>query len=335
MTTTPGTDAVARAAAQVPAARFHGPDGKAVRPCTPADVTSRHLRMLDVHPGQHVLEVGTGSGYSAALLAHLTGADGQVTTIDIDENLHERARALYEQHGHPVLAVRGDGLPGYPDRAPFDRIFVGTTPPAIPAAWLEQLADHGRLITGCRISPLPGSYAVAHVVRHGDQFDVTAHAGGYTPMILPTAPDPGAGLVTVAGADNSDLTTATSDDAIAHAWLAALRSGVVAEAGLEPGEFLHVKNWLLATAPDGLFTATTEHGTGIGVGSIGEPSSAAMLTAAGIVASRDSRTAADVLATAIDAWRAAGSPATDEMAATLTRQQNHVRVRLTPAGDPA
>ncbi|MGP3925338.1 protein-L-isoaspartate O-methyltransferase family protein [Streptomyces sp. 8N616] len=161
-------DAIDLAADVVPAARFHGPDGRAVRPCTPAAVTQRHLRMLAVPPGANVLEIGTGSGYSAALLAHLAGPTGHVTTVDIDADLSRRAEALFAEHGHQVAAVVGDGLLGHPPRAPYDRTLVGTTPPAIPDAWLQQLTPGGALLTGVRLSSLPGAYAIAHVTVDAD-----------------------------------------------------------------------------------------------------------------------------------------------------------------------
>ena len=184
-------DAVHEAAEAVAATRFHGTDGQAVRPCTPASVTYRHLRLLDVRPGMEVLEIGTGSGYSAALLAHLVGPTGSVTTVEISPKLSERARALYVEHGHPVNTVCADGLLGHPEGGPYDRIMVGTTPPSIPDAWLNQLAEGGRLLTGALLHELPGAYGIALVDASPPGFVITAHHGGYTPMNAPAPPRTG------------------------------------------------------------------------------------------------------------------------------------------------
>ncbi|MFW6692734.1 protein-L-isoaspartate O-methyltransferase family protein [Streptomyces sp. MAR4 CNX-425] len=190
--TSPTPDALDRATDAVPAAIFHGAGGQAVRPCTPASVTRRHVRMLDVRPGMNVLEIGTGSGYSAALLAHLVGSSGSVTTVEIDTRLARRAKQLYAAHAFPVDVVVGDGLVGRPGDGPYDRMFVGTTPPDVPGAWLRQLAPDGVLITGVRVGDLPGAYAVARITvdAHRRPAHVGIHHGGYTPMSAPGATAP-------------------------------------------------------------------------------------------------------------------------------------------------
>lgn len=96
-----------------------------------------------VEPGEKALEVGTGSGYQAAILAHL-GA--KVYTIDRNSRLVEAARLRLARLGYPGVEVLcGDGSEGYPAAAPYQVIIVTAGSPQVPPALIEQLADGGRL----------------------------------------------------------------------------------------------------------------------------------------------------------------------------------------------
>jgi len=96
---------------------------------------------LDVKPEHRVLEIGTGSGYQAAVLGELAK---QVFTIEIVEPLAERARRTLEELGYKNIRVRaGNGYAGWPEEAPFDRIMVTAAPDAIPPALIDQLKMDG------------------------------------------------------------------------------------------------------------------------------------------------------------------------------------------------
>jgi protein-L-isoaspartate(D-aspartate) O-methyltransferase len=100
--------------------------------------------VLRVRPGELVLDVGTGSGYQAAVLAEL-GAE--VVTIERIPELAEQARANLEAAGYPQVEVRvGDGTLGVPDRAPFDAIAIAAAAPAVPETLYDQLRPRGRLV---------------------------------------------------------------------------------------------------------------------------------------------------------------------------------------------
>jgi len=107
-------------------------------------VVAMMAQALELTPGARALEVGTGSGYHAAVLAAL-GAE--VYTIERHAPLAERARAALSAQGYARVQVRaGDGYLGWPERAPFDAILVTAAPEQIPPALLDQLAEGGRLV---------------------------------------------------------------------------------------------------------------------------------------------------------------------------------------------
>lgn len=123
-------------------------DGEAVSSSSQPTMMAIMLDQLGPAPGQRVLEIGTGSGYNAALLAELVGPDGAVVTIDLDEELVARARAQLAAAGRSrVRALVGDGGFGYAEMAPYDGVIVTAAAWDLPSAWLEQLRPGGRLVT--------------------------------------------------------------------------------------------------------------------------------------------------------------------------------------------
>lgn len=124
-----------------------GPDGRPVSSSSQPSVMAMTLEQLDVRPGQRVLEIGAGTGYNAALLAALVGAGGQVTTVDLDADLVERARSNLAAAGAGgVRVVCADGADGWPDRAPYDRVILTVGAWDLAPAWTQQLAAGGRLL---------------------------------------------------------------------------------------------------------------------------------------------------------------------------------------------
>jgi protein-L-isoaspartate(D-aspartate) O-methyltransferase len=105
------------------------------------------LEQLGLRRGHRVLEIGTGTGYNAAVMAHIVGPAGAVVTVDIDADLIARAQSSLAAAGYgSVRAVQGDGGYGDPRDAPFDRVIVTAGAWDIPPAWLDQLAPGGRLV---------------------------------------------------------------------------------------------------------------------------------------------------------------------------------------------
>jgi protein-L-isoaspartate(D-aspartate) O-methyltransferase len=106
---------------------------------------ARFLHLLDLRDGNTVLEIGTGTGYNAALLSARVG-DQLVASVDIDAELIDTARAALARCGFtPTLAV-ADGFAGYPPRAPYKRIIATCSVPRIPPAWAEQLGPGGVIV---------------------------------------------------------------------------------------------------------------------------------------------------------------------------------------------
>jgi len=120
---------------------------------------------LGVKPGDKVLEVGTGSGYQAAILAEM-GA--HVFTIERHMELLTRARKVLEKLGYRVASKAGDGTLGWSEFAPYNGIIVTAAAPDVPDPLLKQLADGGRLVI-----PV-GDWDVQNllvVTRRGEEFD--------------------------------------------------------------------------------------------------------------------------------------------------------------------
>ena len=107
-------------------------------------IHARYLELLKLKGSERVLEIGTGSGYQTALLSKLAS---QVFTIERIAPLLERAKEVLQQMGaNNISFMLGDGTLGWRQFAPFDAILVGAAAPEVPDAYIEQLAENGRLL---------------------------------------------------------------------------------------------------------------------------------------------------------------------------------------------
>ena len=105
------------------------------------------LQQLDLAAGMNVLEIGSATGFNAALIKHIVGDKGSVTTLEIDSDLCEQARDnLYAAGFTDVLVVNRDAVSGYEPRAQYDRIIATAGVWDVPANWLLQLRDEGKVI---------------------------------------------------------------------------------------------------------------------------------------------------------------------------------------------
>ncbi|MYU02158.1 MULTISPECIES: methyltransferase, FxLD system [unclassified Streptomyces] len=124
------------------------------------------LVQLDARDGDHILEIGAGTGYNAALLAELVGLDGSVTTIDIDPGVTLHARDALNKAGYEsVTVMERDGLQGVPERGPFTKMIATCGFWDIPTALRAQLEEGGRLVVPLRWR---GQTRSVSLTRHGD-----------------------------------------------------------------------------------------------------------------------------------------------------------------------
>jgi protein-L-isoaspartate(D-aspartate) O-methyltransferase len=283
---------------------------------TAAAVTARLIDMLDVQMGMRVLEIGTGSGYSTALLAELVGPSGHVSSVDVDAEHVDRVASLLTRQGasHATLTC-GDVLAGAPDQAPFDRIIAWATAPHLPAAWVEQSNPGALILTPVALTPLAkvGGGLVAAVGEDGQPSGRTLFPVRYVEM---------------PGAAARSIDASRTDDEGQTWWLSRedLRTGDGAERGeellglmirdgrqvagplVQRESVVGLTGWLMATGPAGLTTAALGD-TRWRIGISTDDGAALMSTFDGT----DTAIAGDdapafALAEIAQAWREAGKP---------------------------
>jgi protein-L-isoaspartate O-methyltransferase len=150
---------------------------------TKPDLMVRMLETLDIHDGQRILEIGTGTGYNAALLAHRLG-DDNVFSVDIDPELVTTARLRLASIGrHPHLTVE-DGAEGWRAHAPYDRIIATCSVRRVPWSWYDQLTPGGQLLVDFK--PHGGGNLVL-LERKDDRLEgrFTARYGAFMAMRRP------------------------------------------------------------------------------------------------------------------------------------------------------
>lgn len=162
-------------------------NGVSISASSQPTIMAMMLEQLALAPGQRVLEIGAGTGYNAALIAHMVGVTGHVVTLDVDEDLVIQARANLTAAGFErVIVVHGDGALGYPSDAPYDRIILTVRAWDILPAWREQLASHGRLVLPLTI--LPGQQVSVALEPHGGYLQsISARPCGFMPLRGPLA----------------------------------------------------------------------------------------------------------------------------------------------------
>jgi len=139
---------------------------------------------LELTDGMNILEIGTGFGYNAAVVAEIVGKEGHIYTIERIPALVEKSKENLNKTGYfdRVTVIEGDGTVGYPDKAPYDRVYGTASAPKIPEPLKEQLKIGGKLII-----PMGSDYyqELVSVMRISHDEYQTQNLGGvvFVPMI--------------------------------------------------------------------------------------------------------------------------------------------------------
>jgi len=137
--------------------------------------------LLEVERTHKVLEIGTGSGYQAAVLAEMAGT---VYSMEIVAPLGEQAAKLLKSLGHQNVEVKiGNGYAGWPEKAPFDRIILTAAPPEIPQALIDQLKPGGRMVAPVGDGPFGQDLVVLEKSAAGKVTRKKVLAVSFVPMV--------------------------------------------------------------------------------------------------------------------------------------------------------
>jgi protein-L-isoaspartate(D-aspartate) O-methyltransferase len=319
----------------------------AVPQATAQTAIERDLRRADVRPGEAVLEIGTGTGLTGALLAELAGPSGRVVSVDIDPALIRRARELHaERNVRNITLVTGDGNKGAPGYGPFDVIIAWATPAVIPRAWLNQARPGTRICTPVYFAETARSSAhvCATVTTSGGLANITLGTASYVDM---------GGQINTSFKVPMFYIDAVRDCRGEPTWISVAWRG--RHVGHDPRRALEIlaepgyrEPWTLAPGMAGLRQAwrdfraycaardhgsnLTSHGTADGDNAIGFSSgnNAAVLTDSGtILANAAASPALAKLRDRLEDWDDARRPGLADLMPTTVDRQDGAAVRLT------
>lgn len=312
---------------------------------TAAAVTARLIDLLDVRLGMRVLEIGTGSGYSTALLAELVGPSGRVSSVDTDADHVDRVASLLSRQGasHATLSC-GDVLAGEPEQAPYDRVVGWATTTHLPATWVSQTRPGGVILTPVALTSLAK-------VGAGVLVDIDEDGAPTGRSLFP------ARYVELPAAAPHGIDVSTTDDEGQGWWLSSqrLRNDGGPELGrqlldimikdgrqvtgplLKKESVVGFTGWLMAHQHDGLTTAALGD-TRWRIGITTADGAALMSSFDGT----DTAIAGDdapafALAETAQAWRAAGKPGLGALRPVLSSAAGGwtVRAQVRPTVEPA
>lgn len=242
-------------------------DGLATSSSSAPALMALMFEALNTHNGHRALEVGTGTGYNAALLCHRLGA-ANVTSIDIDPGLVNRARERLAALGYSPHLQATDGTAGCPDRAPFDRIIATVALRRVPGAWIEQTTPGGKILVPLDLTGSAGLLALLTVDADGTaEGRFLPDYGAFMPLRA-NQHQPMDVLSTVGDNDGDKRETALPVDAVINTsdpfeFFAALVVGGYNWLRFTPGDGSPAEIWL--TQPNGSWVChtTNAHGTQI------------------------------------------------------------------------
>lgn len=244
-------------AAQPPAAGTAMPTSSSTAP----GLMALMLEALNISDGMKVLEIGTGTGYNAALLCERLGSD-LVTSIDIDPELVAAAGARLRALGYTPRLEAADGMAGYPPSAPYSRIIATVGVPQIPRAWIAQTAGNGRILANVYRQLGGGALALLTVRDGRAEGRFLPNYGGFMPVRQLRRPGEIALVRAARQTDSSQRDTSVTGrvlDDEPFAFFAALlipAQRIAIHHQSKPAEF-----WLLATDGSWACQTTDQSGT--------------------------------------------------------------------------
>ena len=278
------------------------------------------LHALGLRPGMRVLEVGTGTGYNAALLARLLGQDC-VVSIDVDGAVTERARCALTAAGYRLRIEVADGTQGFPPAAPYDRVIATCSFPQVPAAWAEQTKPGGKILAHLYTEFDAGGLILLTVNTDGSASGrFLPEYGAFMPLRGYPAPDTLALLQRALRADDDGERTPTTLAATEltgndFPLFAALRTSGVAMHWFQPHDAPGMLTWLLAR--DGSWAYQTLADNGL------------------LAVQAGPRRLWDELDQHHHAWRAAGKPTRDQLGITITPDADNHQIWIDHPNNPA
>lgn len=294
------------------------------------------VALADIEPGMRVLEIGTGTGYTAAVLAEKVGASGHVVSVDVDQELVTRAAELHKKSGNTHVEIHhADGTTGWENGAPYDRIIGWTTPHVLPDPWVRQSAHRAVIVTPVKIADIANAHAVIRCrVEHGKPAGASAQPGSFIEM----TPEP----VTDFGQPLRYVDSIVTIEAGERAWISISGHRVPPEqadaitrqlAAAEPQpEWIDPACWreftayMLDTLSDGEpISASTGTGQGFGFTT---SDSAVLVLRDGSVAACGTAAALATLRGIRDAWEQAGQPGYDAATVAFTAADDGWRPSL-------
>ncbi|GAA1649109.1 ATP-grasp peptide maturase system methyltransferase [Actinoplanes couchii] len=274
--------------------------GEATSSSTQPSLMAAMLDALSLAGSERVLEIGTGTGYNAALLSHRLGAD-KVTSVEVDPTVSAVARQRLNLAGHQPTTVVGDGQQGWGSGAPYDRLIATVSVPGVPAAWLSQVRDGGVIVVSLW-RDLGGGPLVRLNVDDGiAQGLFLPEAGGFMPV----------------------RSVAKARQALS---IAAKQTGVSRPATV-PGEVLHepeIALWIALRVPVVTWLGFTPEEGGLQTWLFAAGGSWSMLdTTAGTVEQFGSRRLWDEVEHVYSLWEKAGRPTRGRLGLTATSTGQH------------
>lgn len=291
------------------------PDGRPIPQSSAPAIIEALIHLADIQPGHRILEIGTGSGYSTALLATIVGESGAVTSVEVNPVVAARAKGKLAKTTNAAV-VHGDGGDGAFETAPFHRVIAWTTPRLLPKNWVQQTVDGGRIVTAVKVARVAAAnLAVAVDISGHEPIAGAFHDGSFVDMAPPPADFRFPYYYLDAHALIDDQPVWLSAPAVrnnpsaSEALLAELIEAEPQPSPIQEYNWSDLMGYLAATAPDNLATVQLQQGRGIGYIT---NDSAAVLLKHTLKTSRDS-TSRQRLEQQTAEWKSHGRPALDTL----------------------